>query len=69
MSSLRVLMAVAAHENFEVRQIDVDFAFLNSLIDTEIYMKQPTGYIDKRVSDHVCLLLKSLYGLKQASRI
>jgi hypothetical protein len=47
MSSLHVLMAVAAHENFEVRQIDVDSAFLNSLIDTEIYMKQPTGYIDK----------------------
>jgi hypothetical protein len=47
MSSLRVLIAVAAHENFEVRQIDVDSAFLNGLIDTEIYMEQPTGYIDK----------------------
>jgi hypothetical protein len=62
-------MAVAAHENFEVRQIDVNSAFLNGLIDTEIYMEQPTGYIDKRVPDHVCLLLKSLYGLKQASCI
>jgi hypothetical protein len=69
MSSLCVLMAVAAHENFEVRQIDVDSAFLNGLIDTEIYMEQPTGYIDKRVPNHVYLLLKSLYGLKQASRI
>jgi hypothetical protein len=64
MSSLRVLITVAAHENFEVRQIDVDSAFLNGFIDTEIYMKQPTDYIDKRVPDHVCLLLKSLYGLK-----
>jgi hypothetical protein len=69
MSSLCVLMAVAAHENFEVCQIDVDFAFLNDLIDTEIYMKQSTGYIDKRVPNHVCLLLKSLYGLKQANCI
>jgi hypothetical protein len=67
MSSLHVLMT--AHENFEIRQIDVDSAFLNSLIDTEIYMEQPTSYIDKRVPDHVCLLLKSLYGLKQASCI
>jgi hypothetical protein len=69
MSSLHVLMAVAVHKNFEVRQIDIDSTFLNGLIDTEIYMKQPTGYIDKQVPDHVCLLLKSLYGLKQASRI
>jgi hypothetical protein len=66
-SSFHVLIAVAVHENFEIRQIDVDSAFLNSLIDTEIYMEQSTGYIDKRVPDHVCLLLKSLYGLKQAT--
>jgi hypothetical protein len=69
MFSLCVLMAVAAHENFEVHQIDVDSAFLNGLIDTEIYIEQPIDYIDKQVPDHVYLLLKSLYSLKQASRI
>ena len=69
MSFLRVLMAITAHEGLSVRQINVDSAFLNGIIDTEIFMEQPTGYIDKRVPNYVCQLQKSLYGIKQASRI
>ncbi|XP_031090978.1 uncharacterized protein LOC115995974 [Ipomoea triloba] len=33
-----------------------------------VYMKQPPSYIDAQYPDHVCLLKRSLYGLKQASR-
>jgi Reverse transcriptase (RNA-dependent DNA polymerase) len=44
--------------------MDVKSVFLNSLLDEEIYMEQPEGFIDQTQSDKVCLLKKALYGLK-----
>lgn len=66
--TVRVMMAVAAHEDLEIVQIDVENAFLNGDLEETIYMRIPEGLdIDKRKGD--CLrLLKSLYGLKQAPR-
>jgi hypothetical protein len=65
--SLRVLLAIAALMNLKLHQLDVVSAFLNGKIDKEIYLEQPEGFSDG--TDKVCLLRKSLYGLKQASRI
>ncbi|XP_019261036.1 PREDICTED: uncharacterized protein LOC109238990 [Nicotiana attenuata] len=31
-------------------------------------MKQPQGFVDSRFPDHVCLLKKAIYGLRQAPR-
>jgi hypothetical protein len=66
--SLRLLLALAALEDWEIHQMDVKSAFLNGLLDEEIYMEQPEGFINQDQSDKVCLLKKALYGLKQASR-
>jgi Reverse transcriptase (RNA-dependent DNA polymerase) len=33
-----------------------------------VFMEQPPGFIDSNYPDHVCLLHKSLYGLRQAPR-
>lgn len=49
--------------------IDVTTAFLNSKLDEIIYMEQPTGFKPDNARDKVCLLNKSIYGLKQASRM
>ena len=62
------MLAIANLLDLEVHQLDVRTAFLNGKLDAEIYMRQPEGYIDKHRPDHVCLLKKSLYGLKQAAR-
>ena len=67
-NSIRIMLAIANLLDLEVHQLDVRTAFLNGKLAAEIYMRQPEGYIDKRRPDHVCLLKKSLYGLKQAAR-
>ncbi len=48
--------------------MDVKTAFLHGDLSEIIYMRQPKGFIDKTKPEHVCLLKKSLYGLKQSPR-
>lgn len=65
--SIRVLLALAAHEDLEIEQFDIKTAFLYGDLDDEIYMSVPEG-IEVQGNNIVCRLHKSLYGLKQASR-
>ena len=51
----------------EIHQMDVVAAFLAGDIDEEIYMEQPEGF--EQGKDLVCLLNKSIYGLKQSARL
>src|SRR5579871_807696 len=67
-ASIRLLLAIAAKEDYEIHQMDVQSAFLNGELDEEIYMKQPEGFIEEGKENLVCRLHKSLYGLKQAGR-
>ena len=48
--------------------MDVKTTFLNGVLDEEIYMDQPEGFVVKGQESKVCRLLKSLYGLKQAPK-
>ncbi|KAJ0754054.1 putative RNA-directed DNA polymerase [Helianthus annuus] len=68
MSSIRVILGLAASLDLEVEQMDVKTAFLHGDLDKEIYMEQPEGFRVKGKEDYVCKLQKSLYGLKQAPR-
>lgn len=65
-SSIRLLIAMAVKYDLKIEQMDVVTAFLHGDVKETIYMKQPEAYSDG--SNKVCLLIKSLYGLKQASR-
>lgn len=67
-SSIRVILALTAHEDFELEQLDVKTAFLHGGLEEEIYMAQPEGYVQAGEEDKVCLLKRSLYGLKQSPR-
>jgi hypothetical protein len=51
-------------KKLKVRQLDVKGAYLNGILTQPIYMEQPIGFDDS--SRLVCLLIKSIYGLKQA---
>ena len=66
--SIRILLVIAAHMDYEIWQMDVKIAFLNESLDETIYMVQPEGFIEKGHEKKVCKLQKSIYGLKQASR-
>ena len=67
-TSIRMLIAIAAIFNLEIHQMDVKTAFLNGELDEEIYMEQPEGFNVPGQENKVCKLVKSLYGLKQAPK-
>ena len=67
-TSIRVLLAMVAHQNLELEQLDVKTAFLHGELEEEIYMTQPDGFQVPGKEDYVCKLKKSLYGLKQSPR-
>ena len=66
--SFRTIMALMAHFDLEIHQMDVKNAFLNGDIDETIYMVQPENFVSGDTKMMVCKLKKSIYGLKQASR-
>ncbi|THH04538.1 hypothetical protein EW146_g10151 [Bondarzewia mesenterica] len=68
LTSIRVLLALAARFDWEIHQMDVKNAFLNGDLEEEIYMKQPPGYAAPGLEDKVCRLIKTIYGLKQSSQ-
>nr|GEV31896.1 retrovirus-related Pol polyprotein from transposon TNT 1-94 [Tanacetum cinerariifolium] len=51
-----------------VFQMDVKTAFLNRILNEEVYVGQPPGFVSKKYPDHVYALDKALYVLKQAPR-
>ena len=68
MSSIRVVLGMAATMDLEIEQLDVKTAFLHGDLEEEIYMEQPEGFMVAGKEHLVCKLKKSLYGLKQAPR-
>jgi hypothetical protein len=68
LTTIRVLLSLAASHGILVHQMDVKTVFLNGELDEEIYMDQPNGFVVGGQEEKVCKLLKSLYGLKQAPK-
>ena len=66
MPTVQVVLANAAHQNWEIEHIDVKSAYLNAPLKEEIYMKPPRGVLKPGQEGKVLKLLKGLCGLKQA---
>ncbi|KAI4380254.1 hypothetical protein MLD38_006467 [Melastoma candidum] len=63
--AFRIMVALVAHFDLELHQMDVKTTFLNGNILENVYMEQPEGFGSEHM---VYKLKKSIYGLKQASR-
>lgn len=67
-STLRALLATAAHYSWKLMQLDVRAAFLNGPLAEELYVRQPEGFEEPGREDLVLRLHKALYGLRQAAK-
>ena len=78
--TLRIMLAIACREDYEIMQFDVKTAFLHGKLKENVYMNIPQGLkvssakssgmgnAKNESGKFVCKLNKALYGLKQASR-
>ena len=62
--SFRITMALAAHYDLELHQMDVKTAFLNGDLYEDVYMAQPKDFVVEGQENLGCHLNKSIYGLK-----
>jgi hypothetical protein len=66
MTTIRTVLTIATHRDWEIHQVDIKSAYLNAALKDTIYMRALLGYLKTEDFGKVLLLLRSLYGLKQA---
>ena len=66
LETIQVILAIAPTEKLHIQQMDVKGMYLNGIFRKCIYMWQPKGYSNG--TGCICLLIKTLYSLKQAGR-
>lgn len=66
MQTVKILLSYCCQEGLIIDQMDVETAFLNGKVKSEVYVKQPQGFDNN--SNKVCKLQKALYGLRESPR-
>ena len=61
-TSIRSVLALAVVMKSKRHQMDVKTAFLNGVVEEEVYLEKPLGFETHDMETHVCKLKKSLYG-------
>jgi ATP-binding cassette subfamily B (MDR/TAP) protein 1 len=64
LTTIRVVLAICVIFDLHLQQLDVKISFIHGELDEEIYVLQPEGFAEKGKENLVCMLNKSLYGLK-----
>ncbi|KAH9750608.1 retrovirus-related pol polyprotein from transposon RE1 [Citrus sinensis] len=67
-ATIRIVLSLAVMNNWKLRQVDINNAFLNGELSETVYMPQPEGFENSEHPNYVCKLKKALYGLNQAPR-
>lgn len=68
LDTIKMLLVLTAQLEWKIYQLDVKSAFLNGILEEEVYVRQPEGFIVSGEEHKVYRLKKALYGLKQAPR-
>ncbi|GKC64522.1 putative ribonuclease H-like domain-containing protein [Tanacetum coccineum] len=66
--AIRLFLAFASYKGFTVYQMDVKSAFLYGTIEEEVYVHQPSGFVNHAHPNKVYKVIKALYGLHEAPR-
>jgi hypothetical protein len=66
LEAIRILLAFVVSKGLILYQMNVKSAFLNDVIQEEVFVKQPPGFENPKYHNKVYKLSKALYGLKQA---
>ncbi|KAD2804925.1 hypothetical protein E3N88_38302 [Mikania micrantha] len=66
--TVQIVLALAAQKGWVTYQFDVKSAFLNVVLNEEVYVSQPPSFEKKGQEEMVFKLHKALYGLKQDPR-
>lgn len=66
-ATIRLIFTIALENQWSIKHLDVNNAFLNGTLQEEVYMQQPEGYINN--TNLMCKLNKAIYGLKQSPRV
>jgi hypothetical protein len=67
-TSIRSIIDIASVMGWKLHQMDVKTSFLNGVIEEEMYIEKPQGFVIHGKESHVCILKKYLYMLKKAPR-
>jgi hypothetical protein len=68
LEAIRILLDFSVAKGFKLHQMDVKSAFLNGVLEKEVYVRQPPRFESENYPHQVYKLRKALYGLKQAPR-
>ncbi|PKI72008.1 hypothetical protein CRG98_007624 [Punica granatum] len=47
LDTIRLIITLAIQRGWKIHQMDVKSAFLNGILDEEVYLDQPEGYVNK----------------------
>ena len=64
-ATTRLLLAIALHFDWPIKQLDVSNAFLHGFLNEEVFMEQPQGFVDRTFPNHVCRLHKAIMALSK----
>lgn len=65
LDTIKTIIALAAEKKWKLYQLDVKSAFLNGVLQEEVYVDQPEGFVIKGKEDKVYRFHKALYELKR----
>ncbi|CAI7773509.1 unnamed protein product, partial [Closterium sp. NIES-54] len=68
MTTLRVLLHVAAQRDYELHSLDLSTAFLQGSLHEEIWLRHPPGFTGSFRAGTQWSLRRPVYGLRQAPR-